>query len=336
MRRSAFFIIVAIAFAATAASADYYWVYKGYWGSFGTGESNFIYPSGIAVAAEPEGYVYVADTNNHRIQYFVGMNSKTASIGDFIGKWGSQGLGDGQFNYPVGVAAARSTEYVYVADRSNHRVQYFTAAGQFLGKWGKWGDLNGEFKNPWDVDVAPNGNVYVVDATNNRIQYFTSTGSFLGKWGKWGSGDGEFIEPRGVAVTPDGRVYVADLGNNRIQYFTWTGRFRSKWGARGSGDGQFESPRGVAVWLFGKTVFVADSGNDRVQYFDASGSFVGSFNGDYLSNPGDVAISQNGSSESVYAFVSDTYNNRIRFYALCTTEPAVEPTSLGRVKALFR
>jgi DNA-binding beta-propeller fold protein YncE len=334
MKRSAFFIIVAIAFAAAAASADYYWVYKGYWGSFGTGESNFIYPSGIAAAPEPEGYVYVADTDNHRIQYFL----ETGSIGSFVGKWGSQGRGDGQFNYPVGVAVGRSTEYVYVADRSNHRIQYFTEAGQFLGKWGKWGDLNREFKNPWDVDVAPNGNVYVADATNNRIQYFTSSGSFLGKWGEWGSGDGQFIEPRGVAVTPNGRVYVADLGNNRIQYFTWKGSFLGKWGARGSGDGQFESPKGVAVWPFGKFVFVADAGNDRVQYFDASGSFVGSFNGDYLSNPGDVAISQNGSSElklRVLAFVADTYNNSVRFYGL-STEPAVEPTSLGRVKALFR
>jgi len=329
MRRSAFFIIVAIAFAATAALADFYWVYKGGWGSFGTRESDFIYPSGTAVAPGPEGYVYVADTNNHRIQYFRG----TDSIGSFVGKWGLQGDGDGQFNYPVGVTVGRNNKYVYVADRSNHRIQYFTATGQFLGKWGKWGDLTGEFKNPWDVDVAPNGNVYVADATNNRIQYFTSAGSFLGKWGKWGSGDGEFIEPRGVAVAPYGHVYVADLGNNRIQYFTWTGSFLGEWGARGSGDGQFESPRGVAVWPYVKTVFVADSGNDRVQYFDVSGSFVGSFNGDYLSNPRDVAIS--GLSERVLAFVADTYNNRIRFYAPCT-EPAVEPTSLGRVKALFR
>jgi tripartite motif-containing protein 71 len=332
MRRSAFFIIAAVAFAATAALADYYWVYDGYWGSFGTGERYFIYPSGIATAPEPESHVYVADTNNHRIQYFLG----TGSIGSYAGKWGSQGLGDGQFNYPVGVAVGRNTNYVYVADRSNHRIQYFTVAGQFLGKWGKWGDLNGEFKNPWDVDVAPNGNVYVTDATNNRIQYFTSSGSFLGKWGNWGTGDGEFIEPRGVAVTPDGRVYVADLGNNRVQYFTWKGSFLGKWGARGSGDGQFESPRGVAVWPFGKSVFVADSGNNRVQHFDASGSFVGSFNGDYLSNPCDIAISQNGPKEPVLAFVADTYNNRVRYYGWTETEPAVEPTSLGRVKALFR
>ncbi len=330
MRCRAFLIIAVFTLATTAAFADYYWGYKNNWGSFGMSDGDFIYPSGIAVAPEAEGTVYVADTNNHRIQYF----TWTGSTGSFKGKWGKRGSGDGDFYYPVGVDVVRN--YVYVADRSNHRIQYFTADGTFLGKWGEWGDFNGQFKNPWDVDVAPNGNVYVADATNNRIQVFTSTGSFLRKWGKWGSGDGEFIEPRGLAVTPDGRVYVADLGNNRIQYFDWKGYFLGKWGSRGSGEGAFESPRGVAVWPFENTVFVADSGNDRVQYFDPNGSFLGSFTGAELSNPLDVAIPRNGIWDRILAFVADTNNNSVRCYGRCSTEDAVEPSSVGRVKALFR
>ncbi len=325
-------VIAAVTALAAATFADYYWSYKGSWGEFGMGDGDFIYPSGIAVAPEPGGDVYVADTNNHRIQYFKGTGY---SIGSFKGAWGNRGSGDGDFYYPVGVDVARNTKYVYVADRSNHRIQYFTTTGQFLGKWGKWGDLLGEFKNPWDVDVAPNGNVYVADATNNRIQYFSPEGKFRGKWGSRGSGNGQFIEPRGLAITPDGRVYVADMGNNRIQYFTWTGHFLGKWGSRGSGEGAFEYPRGVAVWPFGKTVFVADSGNDRVQHFGPNGSFLGSFTGADLSNPLDIAMPRNGEGQYlVNAFVTDTYNNRIRYYGKC--EPTVSPASLGRVKALFR
>ena len=41
-------------------------------------------------------------------------------------RWGTDGTGDGQFNYPSPVAVA-SDDSVYVADISNHRTQKFTS-----------------------------------------------------------------------------------------------------------------------------------------------------------------------------------------------------------------
>ena len=38
------------------------------WGSYGSGDGQFAYPSGVATDAS--GNVYVADTDNHRIQKF--------------------------------------------------------------------------------------------------------------------------------------------------------------------------------------------------------------------------------------------------------------------------
>ena len=88
------------------------------------------------------GNVYVADYDNDRIQYF------TAS-GSYLGQWGSHGSGNGQFDYPYGVAVAPGGD-VYVADSDNNRVQYFTASGSYLGQWGTYGSGNGQFNTRAD------------------------------------------------------------------------------------------------------------------------------------------------------------------------------------------
>ena len=52
------------------------------WGKEGSGNSQFHTPAGVAV--DPSGNVFVADSDNNRIQKFT-------NTGTFIRKWGSQG-----------------------------------------------------------------------------------------------------------------------------------------------------------------------------------------------------------------------------------------------------
>ncbi|MGH2616807.1 MAG: 6-bladed beta-propeller, partial [Thermomicrobiales bacterium] len=62
------------------------------------------------------GSVYVADTENHRIQTF--------HDDVYVAKFGAYGNGNGQFNTPLGVAVDLDGR-VYVADWGNHRIQVF-------------------------------------------------------------------------------------------------------------------------------------------------------------------------------------------------------------------
>jgi DNA-binding beta-propeller fold protein YncE len=86
------------------------------WGTLGSEDGEFWFPKGVAVASD--GSVYVADTENMRIQKFT-------PEGVFVSKWGARGLGDGQFEGANGVAVA-SDGSIYVADTSNHRIQKFS------------------------------------------------------------------------------------------------------------------------------------------------------------------------------------------------------------------
>jgi hypothetical protein len=75
--------------ASASGSETYVFVTK--WGTNGSVNGEFYYPYGVAV--DSSGNVYVADTNNNRIQKF-------DSTGNFITKWGTGGSGDRQFNSP--------------------------------------------------------------------------------------------------------------------------------------------------------------------------------------------------------------------------------------------
>src|SRR5918995_370040 len=160
------------------------------------------WPSDIAL--DQEGNVYVADTDNHRIQVF-------SSNGTFISGWGKYGgIANGTLRFPEGIAVDSSSGNVYVADTDNSRIQVFSNNGTFISGWGKYDPraLNGSFSNPADIALDQEGNVYVADTAHNRIQVFSSNGTFISGWGKYGIANGTLKYPEGIAIDPSsGNVY---------------------------------------------------------------------------------------------------------------------------------
>ena len=197
---------------------------------------------------------------------FTTMNPPPASSDPhpFIGRWGVNGEGSGQFGTPY-LMDKDSSGNIYVADGSH--IQKFKADGTFISKFGGPGIDDGQFSGALGVAVDSADNVYVTDSGNNRVQKFSSSGVFITKWGTTGTAEGEFKAPFGIVIdSTTGNVYVTDIENNRVQKFTSTGGFLQEWGSFGTADGDFDSPGGIDIDSTGN-VYVADFSNNRVQKF---------------------------------------------------------------------
>ncbi|HXI22791.1 MAG TPA: immunoglobulin-like domain-containing protein [Pyrinomonadaceae bacterium] len=274
------------------------------WGTSGSGDGQFLTPTGITVDAA--GNVYVAEGNGNRVQKF-------DNNGTFLLKFGTGGAINGGLISPSGIATD-SLGNIYVSDSSEdtNRVSKYNSSGTFLNTIGSG------LIAPGGVAVDSADNIYILDSNNHRVRKYDSAGTHLIDWGSNGTGDGQFSFPQGIAVDVSNNVYVADSGNSRIQKFNSSGTFLAKWGTNGTSNGQFTNPNGVTVDLSGN-VYVADSGNNRIQKFDSSGSFAeafgsaGSGDGEF-SGPQDLAADAFGN-----IFVADTGQDRVQKLSTTTT-----------------
>ena len=279
-----------------------YYVSTASWGSQGTGPGQFNSPVGIAVGND--GYIYVTDLGNHRIQKFT-------SSGTYVTGWGSYGTGGGQFNYPYSIAIG-ANGYIYVADSLNNRIQMFTTDGYYAGQWSG-------VNRPYGVTVGNDGYVYVSDTSYYydfngyctcfyggcccvypivRVQKFGPWGSLVSSWLTTPESYTGDYASSALAVGSDGSVYVVDVGANVVRKHTNSGSLVTQWGG-------FNTPWGIAVGN-DSSVYVANLGSSQIKKFTSAGGFVtqwgvyGSGVGQ-LNYPYGVAV---GSDGSVY--VDDT------------------------------
>ena len=159
-------------------------------------------PSDLVFA--PNGEIYVSDgesTNARVVKY--------TKEGTFLKFWGTKGAGPGQLDVPHSIAMD-SQGRVYVANRSNKRIEVFDQDGKFLDQITKAGTPYGLFMTTDDV-------LYVVDGTQGNPDEFltvvdTKTQSILGEiHGLTG--------PHMVSVNARGDIYVAEVRGLSVKKF---------------------------------------------------------------------------------------------------------------------
>ncbi|MFC1718964.1 NHL repeat-containing protein [Candidatus Poribacteria bacterium] len=170
-----------------------------------TGTSESLYePQGVAV--DSRGYVYIADTWNHRILNLDPLGRPQMEIGGL--GWSGQ-----QFRNPQGVMVDFKGN-IYISDTGNHRVHKLDFSGIQLAIWGEEGSGEGQFQHPAGQSIDRFGNIYVADTGNRRIQIFDSEGLYLTEFGR------EVLkDPVDVAVDNSLRVYVTDAAAGDIEVF---------------------------------------------------------------------------------------------------------------------
>jgi len=254
------------------------------WGAEGGGRGEFRQPVAVDVAPSGEVYVadsgvhgggpaqlnrppdvamhddrvYVADTNNDRVQVF-------APDGMFQFQWGRTGGEPGSFRSPSGIDVGPDGS-VYVVEFLNHRLQVFDRDGKLLRHWGREGTADGEFYYPTKVTVGNDARAYVADGYNHRVQVFASDGMHRATWGapQQKSGAGHFNVSGGVAIGRRGHVWVADFFNDRVLVVSAQGEFVDALTGREFGLPLLHRPTDVALGPDG-TVYVVDHGHNRIQ-----------------------------------------------------------------------
>jgi NHL repeat len=184
------------------------------------------------VAWDAAGYAYISDGY---------INSRVAKVdkdGNWLKSWGERGTGPGQFHTPHSIAVDAGGS-VYVADRSNRRIQVFDGDGAFLRQFtidapvppdakpaiGNMPDeaalAAGTFAPgaPWAICFSPPPNqvLYVSDAFPGRIYKLTLEGKLLGMLGRSGKRLKQFGWIHEMACPAPNVLFVAELLNWRVQ-----------------------------------------------------------------------------------------------------------------------
>ncbi len=277
-------------------------------------QAGLSFSSGVSV--DGAGYIYIADTSNHRIRR---MDGATGIITTVAGT-GEQGFsGDGGpatmagLNFPSGVSVVLAG-HIYIADTSNHRIRRVDGATGIITTVAGTGESFDPFSDEGDPAMGDGG-----PATEANL-----------------SG------PSGVSVDGAGHLYIADTGSSRIRRVDAASGIITTVAGTGegadvivkatqnrdlTGDGGPATqatliwPKGVFVDGVGH-LFIADTFNHRIRRVDAETGIITTAAGtgeEGFSGDGDSATEADlAMPEGVYVdeastlYIADTANNRIR------------------------
>ena len=175
---------------------------------------SFYGPRGVAI--DGRGRVYVTDTGNKQVMIY-------DREGKFLSKFGSVGLGPGEFDEPVGIAVF-ADQYLAVADTWNQRVQVFDISGEtvlpapvYAFEVFAW--YSQSMDNKPYLTFTPKGNLLFSDPEAGLVWEYSVSGELIRSFNGAGGGIDMLSMPVGLATDRDGAVWLVDALGNRVNRF---------------------------------------------------------------------------------------------------------------------
>lgn len=185
----------------------------------GAGAGQFQMANGIAL--DDTGRIYVTDSVDNCVQVF-------SAAGDYLSRFGSTGIGLGQFSTPTGIAFEKEARQLAVVDSLNGRVEFFDTNGVYQKTLFSFGSGPLKLTLPQGVsfeyttDTVPKlSRMYVADSFQSSVQVIDPTGSgtFLSYIGEYGAGPGQLIAPLDAVYDAVGSRLVVANGAGSVALF---------------------------------------------------------------------------------------------------------------------
>lgn len=238
----------------------------------------------LGLAIHSNGDLFVSQSN----QRICVVDISKKEIKKEIGKSGSSSSEDGKFNCPQAISI--NGDYLYCADKNNHRIQKFSATEHddyaYLSNFGEKESGDKQLNNPCGICVGPNGTVFVSDNGNNRVAIFEANATFRQIV------HNEIKSPFGITFDPHGNLHVVSCDSSIVSVFTPDGLHAGQYG-----KGDLKNPRGIAIDEEGYSFvveYVSSSTPSRLQVFDPQHKLVKTVSGAYNYSEA-VIIARDGS-----------------------------------------
>lgn len=180
----------------------------------------FFQPTDVLVTAA--GDIYVSEGHSSREGAHARI-LKFSKDGTLAASWGRRGAGLGEFDQPHGLAMD-SQGRLFVADRSNNRIQILDQTGRALAEWR-------QFSRPSGVAIDRHDHLYVADSESGSVARSRpewKRGIRIGS-ARDGSVTAFIPDPaetatgtsaaEGVAVDARGNVYGAEVGPRALKKY---------------------------------------------------------------------------------------------------------------------